>query len=203
MPGRQRLAFLTSNRHKFLEARAALGPEVALEQIAVPKPELQADDLETIARFGAGFAARVLGRPVVVEDTGLFVDALRGFPGPYSNYVFRTIGNAGVLRLLDGAKNRKALFRSVVAFAVPGGEPATFAGEVRGRIGLAPRGKGGFGYDPVFIYKGRTLAEMSVREKGAVSHRGRAFRRFGTWWTVAGRRRGATLPSPFRDSATV
>ncbi len=177
-----RLAFLTSNRHKFLEARAALGPAVPLEQVAVAKPELQADDLETIARFGAGFAARVLGRPVVVEDTGLFVDGLGGFPGPYSNYVFRTIGNAGVLKLLDGVKDRRALFRSVVAFAVPGGEPATFAGEVRGRIGFQPRGKGGFGYDPVFVCKGRTFGEMGVREKGAVSHRGRAFRRFGVWW---------------------
>lgn len=182
MPGRRRLAFLTSNRHKFLEARAALGPAVPLEQVAVPKPELQADDLATIARFGAGFAARLLGRPVVVEDSGLFVEALKGFPGPYSNFVFRTIGNEGLLKLMEGVRNRKALFRSAVAFAVPGGEPATFAGEVRGLVAQEIRGKGGFGFDPVFLYRGRTFAQMGVREKGAVSHRGRAFRRFGGWY---------------------
>lgn len=176
------LAFLTSNRHKFREARAALGPAVRLEMIPVTKPELQADDLETIARFGAGFAARALGRPVVVEDSGLFVDALKGYPGPYSNFIFRTVGNEGLLKLMDGVKNRKALFRSAVAFAVPRGEPAVFVGEARGLIAREARGKGGFGFDPVFLHRGRTFAQMGVVEKGAVSHRGRAFRRFGAWW---------------------
>lgn len=185
-----RLAFLTSNRHKFREARAALGPAVPLEQVAAPKPELQADDLETIARFGAGFAARVLGRPVVVEDTGLFVEALGGFPGPYSAYVARTVGNAGLLKLMDGVRDRRAVFRSAVAFAVPGGEPALFVGEVPGRITTEPRGRGGFGFDPIFGCRGRTFAEMSIAEKAAVSHRGRAFRRFGGWWVKRQSRNG-------------
>ena len=130
-------------------------------------------------------AARATGLPLIVEDTGLFIDALTGFPGPYAAYVLNTIGNAGILQLLDGFTSRTAEFRSTVAFCEPHGHPVSFNGIVEGRIALQGRGRHGFGFDPIFEpmgSDGRTLAEMEMAEKNQVSHRGRAVRAFAEWY---------------------
>jgi XTP/dITP diphosphohydrolase len=121
---------------------------------------------------------------VVAEDAGLFVDALQGFPGPYSSDVYKRLGVKGVLKLMEGVRNRKASFRSAVAFCRPAGRPKCFLGTVVGTIGLRPRGSGGFGFDPIFIPAegdGRTFAQMTVDEKNRMSHRARSFRKFSRW----------------------
>lgn len=108
---------------------------------------------------------------------------LGGFPGPYASYVYRTIGLAGLLSLLPGSGDRSAEFVSAVAYATRRGRPRLFVGRLKGKIAEEPRGSGGFGFDPVFVPDGasRTLAELSLREKCAISHRAIALRALGGW----------------------
>lgn len=142
--------------------------------------EIQSDDLAEIVSFSALEAYERWGEGVLVEDSGLFVNALKGFPGPYSAYALRTIGLNGVLKLLEGVAERGAEFRSAICFVAPDGRRYLSTGEVRGVIVEMPRGAGGFGFDPIFAPTegdGRTFAEMTVEEKNLYSHRSRALRR--------------------------
>ncbi|RLE72114.1 MAG: non-canonical purine NTP pyrophosphatase, RdgB/HAM1 family, partial [Thermoprotei archaeon] len=121
--------------------------------------------------------------PFFVEDAGLFVEALNGFPGPYSSYIYKTIGCEGILKLLEGVDNRKAYFLSVVALRAPGLGDVVFKGKVNGIIANEMRGEKGFGFDPIFIPDGceKTFAEMNIEEKSRYSHRGKALRKMGKW----------------------
>ena len=138
---------------------------------------MQADTLEEVATFGAKEALLRLGVPLFVEDAGLFVDSLNGFPGPYSAYVYNTIGNEGILKLMYGVEERSAHFISCVCLAYPGGEMHIFEGRVDGRISTMAQGQEGFGFDPIFEVEGIRFAEMTQEEKNIVSHRGRALRK--------------------------
>ncbi len=175
---------ITRNKHKLDEANAILEEyDLRLEQADIEKLEIQHNDLHVIAWRAALNAYRILGKPVVVDDSGLFIKALSGFPGPYSSYVYRTLGLNGVLKLLENSTDRSACFKSVVAAVIPP-LSGVFAGSVCGWIAEQPRGEGGFGFDPIFIPEGsdRTFAEMSLREKNLLSHRARAFRAFAKWY---------------------
>ncbi|MBS7656830.1 XTP/dITP diphosphatase [Candidatus Bathyarchaeota archaeon] len=178
--------FVTGNIHKFFEARQILAEyNIASAMLKIKVSEIQDDDIENIAKTGAREAAKTSGLPVIVEDAGLFIDALNGFPGPYSKFVFNTIGLNGILRLLGNEQKREAYFKSVVAFCNSEGTIKTFSGIVEGRISNKIRGTGGFGFDPIFEPKGkvgRTFGEMSIEEKGRVSHRSRALRKFAVWY---------------------
>ena len=177
------LKFATSNRHKFSEASAILGDYgIPVEMAPLELREIQADALEEIAAEKAREACRKLDGPAMVEDTGLFIDGLHGFPGPYSAYVFRTLGNQGILRLLEGAPDRCATFRSVFAYCRPGGSPECFSSGVAGIIAPECRGEG-WGYDPIFIAEGasgRTYGELGD-EKNQLSHRRMALENLARW----------------------
>ncbi len=170
--------FVTGNKGKFAEAQAILG-EVVQKNIGYT--EIQADGLEEVAIFGMKEVLERLDGPVMIEDAGMFIEGLNGFPGVYSAYVFDTVGNEGILRLMDGMEDRKAVFRSVVGYAEPGSDPVLFNGALRGEITQEPRGTGGFGYDPIFEVRGRTIAEMSLEEKNEISHRAVAIRALKEW----------------------
>ncbi|WIV67049.1 XTP/dITP diphosphatase [Natrialbaceae archaeon AArc-T1-2] len=175
------IQFVTGNEGKVREARSYLEDVASVEQVSYDYTEIQSDDLAEIAAYGAREAyAELGGDGVLVGDAGLFVEALEGFPGPYSAYVEETIGIEGVWQLASERENRRAYFRTVLAFADEGGVE-TFDGSVGGTL-VAPRGEGGFGYDPIFAYNGQTLAEMSTEEKNAISHRGRALATFADWY---------------------
>jgi len=168
--------FLSSNEHKYLEIMP-IAKKYGINLIYYPKHkvEIQSDDLLKIAKTAALNAYLELEKPVLVEDAGLFIEALNGFPGPYSNYVYRTIGCTGILKLMEGIQNRRAFFRSAAVLIY---EPyiITAVGEVEGTISEKPRGNKGFGFDPIFIPQGstRTFAEMSIEEKNIYSHRAKA-----------------------------
>jgi XTP/dITP diphosphohydrolase len=170
------IAFVTSNRGKFVEVRSTFRPygvKVRWSHRELPEP--QADTLEEVVHAKLATAGR--GRtPVLVEDSGLFIDALAGFPGVYSSYVFRTVGLDGILALLGG-RRRTATFRTVAGLR-RGREEILTVGETAGTIARERRGTGGFGYDPIFVPEGkrRTFAELSLDEKNELSHRGRAIR---------------------------
>ncbi|WP_440763790.1 XTP/dITP diphosphatase [Natronorubrum sp. DTA7] len=176
------IRFVTGNEGKVREAREYFDGLAAVEQIQHDYTEIQSDSLEEIAIHGARetFAALESDEPVIVDDTGLFVDALGGFPGPYSAYVEDTVGVERLWRLAREEENLRARFRTVLVYADADGT-ATFEGSVAGTL-VAPRGEGGFGYDPIFEYNDQTLAEMSTEEKNAISHRGRAFAAFAEWY---------------------
>ncbi len=167
--------FVTSNKHKVAEIQKMTS--MLIEQKNLNYPEIQADTLESVAEFGIEFCYVTLGEPCFIEDSGLFVDALSGFPGVYSNYVYRTLGCEGILALLG--KKRKATFKSVIAFKDERGT-TLFSGEVKGEIAKALKGEKGFGFDPIFIPEGeeKTFAQMDPEEKNLYSHRARAFRTF-------------------------
>jgi len=184
---RGRLAFfVTSNIHKFNEARLILAEhKVAVAMLKIEAVEIQDDNLESIAKASAIDAVKKCGLPIFVEDAGLFIEALNGFPGPYSSYVYRTIGTKGILKLMENVDERDAYFQSVVAFSGPEEAPKCFQGKVKGKISMEERGGSGFGFDPIFEPSGgrkKTFAEMTTTEKNEYSHRAGALRKFAKWY---------------------
>lgn len=184
---RHSVYFATHNRSKYLEAsRIAEVFGIQLKQLNIEKEEIQSDSLTEIASHAALQAAKSRLHRVVSEDAGFFVEALGSFPGPYSAYVFRTLGTAGILKLMRGERNRNASFMAALAYCQPGKYPVCFKGVVKGVVSRRPKGTNGFGFDPIFIPlkgDGRTFAEMSIEEKNIISHRAGAFRQFSRWFT--------------------
>ncbi|RDE12617.1 MAG: non-canonical purine NTP pyrophosphatase, RdgB/HAM1 family [Candidatus Thorarchaeota archaeon] len=175
---------VTGNPHKLLEIRPLFEKHgIRIEVSQVDKMEVKSDDVVVVAREAAKAAYRVLKRPLVIDDTGLYISALSGFPGAYASFVQKTIGNLGILKLMEGITDRTANFVTAAAYA-DGKNIEAFVGEMPGRIALAPSGREGFGYDPIFICDGemRTYAEMSFSEKVAVSHRTKAFASLLDWY---------------------
>lgn len=151
-----------------------------LERVRLSYPEIQADTIEETIIPGLEWLAERYSGPIMIDDSGLFVDALRGFPGVYSSYVYRTIGCEGILRLMDGVGDRRARFECCIGFLKPGERPFIAKGVAKGMISREMRGTGGFGYDPIFVPEGytKTYAELGVDEKNRISHRGRAVESF-------------------------
>jgi XTP/dITP diphosphohydrolase len=210
------LRYVTTNPGKVREAERYL-PNGSVERLDFDYPEVQADELGPIAARGAREAYRHADAPVLVDDAGLFVDGLDGFPGPYSSYVEETLGVERVHDIASDLDDRRAAFRCVLGYCDGEGFAASpdpvdrgdrdaaaaagpdeegggrdsenaeplpvklFEGYVPGRI-VAPRGDGGFGYDPIFEHDGETFAEMDTDRKNAVSHRGRALEKFAEWY---------------------
>jgi len=175
---------MTQNQHKLTELRPLFKRfDVSFETTSVEKLEIRADDVETVAHEAAITAYDVLKRPVVLDDTGLFIDALNGFPGTYSAYILKTIGTTGILRLMNNIDKRNAEFVTAVGYA-DGDAVRTFVGVMPGNIARAPAGEEGFGYDPIFVPQDetRTYAQLSLLEKVNISHRTKAFRKFLDWY---------------------
>jgi XTP/dITP diphosphohydrolase len=180
--------FATNNFHKFDEARSVLTKRgIAVGMLRVKALEIQSDSLGEIAQASVISAFNRCHLPVMVEDAGLFVETLKGFPGPYAAYVYKTIGNLGLLKLMEGLENRKATFQSAIAYFDGQSEPVCFMGEVVGTVtNTEKRGeeKAGFGFDPIFQPSGRqkTFAEMNLEEKNSFSHRAKAVSNFAEWY---------------------
>ncbi len=152
--------------------------------LASPKTEIQSIRLGEIARFAAEEAARKHNRRVLVEDSGLFVIVLNGFPGPFSSYVHDTIGVRGLLRLMTRQTRREAYFQASLALASSRGTSQEFSGKVYGTISHKSAGTQGFGFDPVFIPRGarKTFAQGGTKFKDRYSHRAIAFRKLALWY---------------------
>jgi XTP/dITP diphosphohydrolase len=176
-----KLTVVTSNANKAREIEAFFGGAIEVAHFALEIPEHRSDDVVEIARGKAQFAFDTLNVPLIVDDTGFSINALKGFPGPYAAYVLRTIGNAGILKLMADEENRTGTFTTAIAYA-DGENTRVFPGTVNGRITLKPRGENGFGYDPIFEWEGRTLAELKLEEKSRISHRARALTLFRDWF---------------------
>jgi XTP/dITP diphosphohydrolase len=174
------IVFVTSNVHKAQEVAAFFAGIAEITHVPLECPEYRDDDIGEIARRKAEHAFGELKVPLMVDDTGFSISALKGFPGPYAAYVHRTIGNEGILKLMEGVDNRRAWFETAIAYAEDTGIHI-FRGRLEGEV-VPPRGSGGFGYDPIFAFGGKTLSEYSLAEKSTVSHRGKALLLFREWF---------------------
>ncbi len=174
-----KLDFVTSNSHKYEEISHYLQERgYQCRWVRMKYEEIQADTTEEVSMASLNALENLIDGPFFLEDTGLYIKSLNGFPGPYSSYVMKSIGNEGILKLLDGMP-RDATFITVVSFRDQRGKHQ-FRGECKGGISMEMRGKSGFGYDPIFIPDGekKTYAEMTLEEKNRNSHRIRAMESF-------------------------
>jgi XTP/dITP diphosphohydrolase len=172
---------VTGNANKAREVAALFGGLLEVAHVTLDLPEHRSEDVGEIAAGKARFAYGQLRTPLIVDDTGFSIDALNGFPGPYAAYVQQSIGNAGILKLMEGRTDRAARFTTAIAYADENGV-RVFLGILNGRITYEPRGTGGFGYDPVFEIGETTLAEIPLEEKSRMSHRARALAAFHDWF---------------------
>ena len=171
--------FVTSSRDKFEEAERILNRK--LIQKPLDLAEIQALSVREVITRKAQAAYELLGgAPVLVEDTGLYIESWQGLPGALIRWFETTVGPAGMCSMLDGFPDRAARAETLVAAF--DGALNIFHGEMRGVIASAPRGNNGFGWDSIFIPDGhqRTLGEMTGAEKDTVSMRRKAFESFAT-----------------------
>ena len=170
-----KLKVITSNPGKVAEYQRSfdhLGME--MEHYKLPYDEVQTSDLAEVVDKGMDEIISKGVRNFIVDDSGLFVDALKGFPGVWSAYAQKTIGNKGILKLMEGVEDRGAEFRCCIGCDIEG-QRIIVTGICRGTITESETGDGGFGFDPIFTHDGvRTFAEIPVDEKNDVSHRGNA-----------------------------
>ncbi len=179
----KRIYLATTNPNKVKEIRSIVERVVGEVRVEIAKNprkvEIQADELNSVVAYAASvLSAFNEERPIILEDSGLFIEALNGFPGPYSNYVYKTLGVRGILKLMENERNRSAYFKCAAACVCPNNEIMISEGKVEGTITREPRGTKGFGFDPIFVPSGYdvTFAEMDFETKNEVSHRYRAIK---------------------------
>ena len=185
-----KVLFLTSNENKVIEANqtlSELGYEIEqflINGLAPKIIEPQSSEIEIVSEFKIQQALELISGTnfenyaLLVEDSGLFIESLNDFPSVYSSYFFRTVGNQGILKLLENESNRNAEYR---AFSILYRDGVYFRalGKCLGSISTEIKGSNGFGYDPIFIPDsgdGRTFGEMQDYEKESKSHRGESLR---------------------------
>jgi XTP/dITP diphosphohydrolase len=172
--------FVSSNRNKYKEVKSILqnfGIKVGF--LNMDLEEIQSNSLERIAYNKIKNAFTKCKKPVIIEDDGFFIDALNGFPGPFSSFAFKTIGNDGILRLVRA--NRKASFQSIIAYCDKNTSVKIFKARVLGRVSTRKHGKG-WGYDPIFIPSGKNKTYAQLYYKNELSHRYGALKKFANWF---------------------
>jgi XTP/dITP diphosphohydrolase len=185
--------FVTGNSHKVVEAKTALAPhKIEVKEFKdAEKIEVQSVNLEEIARTALASIVQSTNKLVFVEDSGLFIHELNGFPGPYSSFVFDTLGNEGILKLLSNAGSRRAEYRSSVAFGTKGKILAVFSSVTEGNITAEAKGENGFGFDPIFVpmWTNKTFGQMELKEKTIYSHRAKALSKLALWYLNAAKKK--------------
>ena len=180
MPKSSDVLFASSNTHKYEEAEKILSEfRIKLEFFQTDLVEIQDESLSKIAVQKALNAYDKCKKPVIVEDDGLFIDSLSGFPGPYSSYIFNTIGNNGILKLIED--NRGAEFVAIIAFCDSSNEPILFESKVVGTISKNIQGIG-WGYDPIFIPENQNRTYAELADKNKISHRYESLKKFASWF---------------------
>ena len=160
-----KITLVTGNWAKIALAKEKLEPlGIEVDNVKMDTVEIQADSVEEVAAYSAKWASEQLKANVVKNDTGIMVDALKGFPGPYTHYIADTIGEDGLLKLMKGVENRKACFVQALAFCEYGKEPVVFKSITEGTIAKRKSGKYGWAYDFIFIPKGQTKTLGSFKD---------------------------------------
>lgn len=162
--------FVTGNKDKLREVNEIL--QTPLEQIDVDLDEIQAIDVEVVAKQKAIEAYRRVGKSVLVEDTGLSFAALNNFPGALIKWFLDSLSVDGIFEVLKNYENREVFAETTFAF-FDGEKVHVFSSKLEGSVPLASRGNEGFGWDALFVPKGHTksFAEMNSKEKNEISTR--------------------------------
>ena len=170
-----RLKVITSNPGKVAEFQKAFADMgIEMEHTRIPYDEIQTSELEEVVRKGMEEIRSKGITDFIIDDSGMFVNALKGFPGVYSAYGQKTIGNDGILKLMEGVEDRSAVFKCCIGCDIDG-RTIIVTGTCDGYILDEARGNEGFGYDPIFSPDGkRSFAEIGIEEKNRISHRGNA-----------------------------
>lgn len=173
-----RITVVTSNEGKYEEYKEELDKYIDVGWKNLEYIEIQTDTLEEVVEFSLSELERYA--PLIIDDSGLFIDALNGFPGVYSSYVMKTLGCEGILDLMEDHDERTARFQCVIGFMDGDGKTQYLKGFSNGNITQEQIGEGGFGYDPIFrpAKRKKTFAQLSKEEKNSISHRGRALEKF-------------------------
>jgi XTP/dITP diphosphohydrolase len=177
------LFFITGNSNKFNEIQQLFKKETIkynLSKKDLKTIEIQAETTKSVADFKLNSVKNEISGSSFVEDAGFFVDSpLNGFPGVFSSYVMKTIGNKGILKLIDNFEETKAHFSAIIAlYFKPMHKLVFFEGRVDGKLSSIQRGVQGFGFDPIFIpneIPTKTFAELTTSQKNSISHRGKAW----------------------------
>lgn len=173
------LLFVSSNVHKFKEAKVILDSfDISIQFFKLNLEEIQSNSIKEIALKKAQNAFSKCKKPLIIEDDGLYIDSLDGFPGPYSSYVHKTIGNQGILDLLK--KNRNAKFISNITYCDKK-NLESFEGKLAGCISKSEKGTG-WGYDPIFIPKNTKKTFAELIDKNNLSHRYKSLKKFSSWY---------------------
>ena len=176
------LFFVSSNKNKFQEAERILSNlGMQIDFFKTTLQEIQSNNLNDIAEHKAVNAYKLVQKPVIIEDDGLFIDSLHGFPGPYSSYVYDTIGNEGIMKLLENSQTRDAKFVSIIAYCDGDYDVKLFESSIPGKISSSIE-KGGWGYDPIFIPDGESKTYANVYDKDKFSHRAASLTKFSNWF---------------------
>lgn len=178
------LYFVSSNPNKFREIEPILRQYGIVSQlIKMSIQEIQSESVHRIAEDKSTYAFKHLLRPVVIEDDGFYISSLNGFPGQYSSFVYKTLGNQGILKLMLNKVNRRAYFLSVIAYN-DGRTLKMFSGKTQGMLSKVAA-DGGWGFDPIFLPKNtnKTYAELSrLNRKSFYSHRRKSIEKFSKWY---------------------
>ena len=176
---------VTGNRNKLIEAERVLGCRLQCEPLDLP--EIQSLDLLEVLRAKGDEAWRRLRRPIVVEETGLSLPVMGGFPGPLVKWMLEAIGPQGIARTVHALADPRAIACCALLYRA---DDVTLIGEgeAHGTLVVEPRGTGGFGWDPVFVPEGhqQTCAELDPEVKDKLAHRGLAWRNFQRVLKTAG-----------------
>ncbi|MEE9323823.1 MAG: RdgB/HAM1 family non-canonical purine NTP pyrophosphatase [Candidatus Aenigmarchaeota archaeon] len=166
--------FVTSNRNKFIEAGKILGFDIKQAKLEIP--EIQSLNIKEITEDKARKAYAKLKKPLIVEDTALYIKSWKNFPGPLISWVIKTMGINGICKFTG--KDRSAKAEACVAY-YDGKRMKTFSGIIKGEISKRPRGRKRFDWDRIFIPHGfnKTFSEMELSEKNKISHRMKAFKK--------------------------
>jgi len=160
----KKIVYVTGNWSKILSAKQILEPlGIEVEQVKMDTTEIQADTVEEIAIHSAKEASEKLKCNVLKNDTGLFIEELGGFPGPYTHYVDEKLGEEGILKLLENVENRNACFIEAYAYCEYGKDPVVFKSITKGKISKEKSGIYGWSWDFIFIPEGydKTLGNYS------------------------------------------
>ena len=176
------LFFVSSNSHKSEEVQRILSNlGLNIRSFKTTLEEIQSNSMCEIAKRKAIDAYSKKHKPIIIEDDGLFINSLEGFPGPYSSYVYDTIGNKGIIRLLENTKLRDAKFVAIIAYYNGVDDVKLFESSIPGKISSIIE-QGGWGYDPIFIPDGESKTYANVSDKDKFSHRSAALKKFSDWF---------------------
>ncbi len=170
------LVLATGNKGKQKELEDIL--EIPIEIADAGMDEVQSMDLEYVARRKAEEAFKIIRKPLIVDDVGVFIEAWNELPGPFVKYFYEIMGLKKILKMMENEKNRSVTVKCAVGYH-DGNKVHVFTGEVKGVVAEKEKGTEGWGFDPIIIPKGykETFAEMGFKKKNKISHRGKAFKK--------------------------